>query len=118
MTKVEFLMSTLKISKEEAEQLVADDAKIDKMQTIKELNSDLTKEQTQTVKKMRSVGQRIATTQKREKKVNNEKKALIDLFTKALDGKGENLEIINDEREFTFFYNDVKYKIVLSAPRK
>jgi hypothetical protein len=39
---------------------------------------------------------------------------LIQKLSKGFEG----VSITNEEREFTFIYNDVKYKVVLSVPRK
>lgn len=52
----------------------------------------------------------------REKKVNTDKQELINRIVTGL-GDVENVQMVNDEREFTFSYNEKKYKIVLSCPR-
>ena len=53
-----------------------------------------------------------------EKKVDNDKRFLIETLKLALLPFAENVEIANPAREMTFTYNDKKYKIVLSCPRK
>lgn len=63
----------------------------------------------------------------RERKPNEDKRfllsALVWAMTTDIDQAGDNVlatdvEITNPEREFLFTYNGIKYKVVLSAPRK
>lgn len=116
------LMNKLDISETEAKELIAFDKAVDK-------GADpypLSQEQKKVEKKMRQVD-RAPTVYKftqRERKPNNDKQFLIDLFNAALvnsdnEGFGElpKIEITNPEREIVFWYNDKKYKMVLSAPR-
>ena len=55
---------------------------------------------------------------KRSKKTDDTKKfllsALIDGIEESTGGK---VEVLNDEREFVFHFNEKKFKVVLSAPR-
>lgn len=112
-------METLDITREEAEQLIADDEAIDKGAKLFELD----KEAEKASKKARAIGTKTtktATTKKpREKKADNDKAMLIDTIKQALESLEEvgNLEVTNAEREMVFFCNDRKFKIVLSAPR-
>lgn len=107
-------MEKLDVTEAEARTILADDAKIDKGEKLFELS----KEQKQAEKSMRAAG-RIPTVYKftkRERKADPDKGKLIgDL----LDGipYTENVQIINNEREFVFTYKDRKYKVVLSCPR-
>ena len=114
-------MNLLKISREEAIQLIEDDKRIDKGEKL----FSLTPEQEKASKKARSAGRKPKTTvykfdtTKRKKPENKNKSDLISVITSALTEYGaENLELINPEREFTFTMNGTKYKIVLSLPRK
>ena len=114
-------MNLLKISREEAIQLIEDDKRIDKGEKL----FSLTPEQEKTSKKARSAGRKPKTTvykfdtTKRKKPENKNKSDLISVITGALTEHGaENLELINPEREFTFTMDGTKYKIVLSLPRK
>ena len=104
-------MRILGISREEAIQLIEDDKRIDRGEKLFELPPELEKG----AKKARCVASadRKKSTAKREKKVDDDKRHLINHFTEGL----ENVNVINPEREFEFFYNDKKYKIVLSVPR-
>lgn len=68
---------------------------------------------------------RTDTPKPRERKPNEDKQFLLRVLLKALEnhddeGFGEEFlsEVINPEREFLFTYNGIKYKVVLSAPRK
>lgn len=114
-------MNLLKISREEAIQLIEDDKRIDKGEKL----FSLTPEQEKASKKARSAGRKPKTTvykfdtTKRKKPENKNKSDLISVITSALTDHGaENLELINPEREFTFTMDGTKYKIVLSLPRK
>lgn len=114
-------MNLLKISREEAIQLIEDDKRIDKGEKL----FSLTPEQEKASKKARSAGRKPKTTvykfdtTKRKKPENKNKSDLISVITSALAEHGaENLELINPEREFTFTMDGTKYKIVLSLPRK
>ena len=114
-------MNLLKISRDEAIQLIEDDKRIDKGEKL----FILTPEQEKASKKARSAGRKPKTTvykfdtTKRKKPENKNKSDLISVITGALTEHGaENLELINPEREFTFTMDGTKYKIVLSLPRK
>ena len=114
-------MNLLKISREEAIQLIEDDKRIDKGEKL----FSLTPEQEKASKKARSAGRKPKTTvykfdtTKRKKPENKNKSDLISVITSTLTEHGaENLELINPEREFTFTMDGTKYKIVLSLPRK
>ena len=104
-------MRILGISREEAIQLIEDDKRIDRGEKLFELPPELEKG----AKKARCVASadRKKSIAKREKKVDDDKRHLINHFTEGL----ENVNILNPEREFEFFYNGKKYKLVLSVPR-
>lgn len=76
----------------------------------------LTAEQKKVAKSMTKADRKVTVYnfQKKERKKNDDKRDLIQKLSKDLDG----VSIVNEEREFTFTYNDVKYKVVLSVPRK
>lgn len=117
------LMRILKITEEEARQLIADDKAIDQGAKLFELPPELA----EGAKKARRADRKPNTTPvKRERKIDNDKRFLIDSIVWALttdidqvgdNVNAENVEILNPERELTFNYNGKKYKIVLSAPR-
>ena len=51
----------------------------------------------------------------RERKPNEDKQFLLEQLVNAIPAE---CEIVNPEREFLFTYNGIKYKVILSAPRK
>ena len=117
--QVEKLMKALDISEEEALQVIADDRAIDKGEKLFEL----TEEQKKASKTARQ-GDRKPTvykfdTSKRQKAENVGKRTLIDAIQKAMENVGASeMEVTNPEREMTFCVEGVKYKVVLSCPRK
>lgn len=118
------LMQTLDITREEAFELMAEDAEIDR-------GADphpLTAEQEKASKQARQTTATNKNTKRtREKKADDDKQFLMDSLLWCLttnrhtnDGdlvEAEILEVINPEREATFLYNGKKYKITLSCPR-
>ena len=114
-------MKSLEITREEAEQLIADDEAIDKGAKLFELS----KEQEKASKKARNVGTKTtkatptATKKPREKKADNDKAMLIETIQNALGELAEvtDIDVTNAEREMVFFCNGRKFKVVLSAPR-
>lgn len=117
------LMTLLKISEEEARQVIADDKAIDRGAKLFELSPELA----EGAKKARRAERKVTDTPtKREKKIDNDKRFLIDslvwLLTTDVEQTGDNVcaeavEILNPERELTFIYNGRKYKLTLSCPR-
>ena len=115
--KVTRLMTTLRLTHEEAEKCIHDDEIIDKGGTC-EWEVPMTAEQKKMIRQLHGTDRKTGTkTVKREKKVDENKKALIATIANALNTDTDNLVITNDEREMTFNFNGTAYKIVLSAPR-
>lgn len=100
----------------EIESIISADRAIDRGEKLFEL----TPRQKAVEKKMRQVG-RAPTTYKfenRARKTDETKKCILSQLVKALEPNCDAApEIVNSEREFTFFYNGKKYKVVLSCPR-
>ena len=117
--QVEKLMKALDITEEEALQVIADDKAIDKGEKLFELSDEQKK-----ASKSARQGDRKPTvykfdTSKRKKVENVGKRNLIDAIQNALTEVGaDNMEVVNAERELTFTVDNVKYKVVLSCPRK
>ena len=126
--KIAELMKKLSISREEAVSLIADDEAIDHGEKLFQLSA----EQEKVSKEARQVSRAPTAYKldneggKRSKKIDNDKRFLIDaivwLLTTDAENCGDNVhaknvEILNPERELTFTYNEKKYKITLSAPR-
>ena len=115
--QIEKLMRILGISEDEAKKLVEDDKKIDKGEKLFELS----KEQEKASKKARQADRKPTVykfdNSKREKKKDAEKSEIISALVSSIENLGGSVEITNAEREFIFYLNNVKYKIVLSKPR-
>ena len=109
-------MRKLGFTDEEIAEVMEADKKIDQGEKLFEL----TAEQEKASKQARQADRKPRaydldnTGGKRNKKANNEKAELIQILVAAIPA---DVEIQNPEREFTFIYKDVKYKVVLSAPR-
>ena len=78
----------------------------------------LTAEQKKNAKAVTTTSTGVYTFTKRERKPNADKRELIDALDEALVNVADNVIVVNPERELEVWYNDVKYKVVLSAPRK
>lgn len=113
--KIQKLMKSLSISREEALEVIEADKAIDKGEKLFELDPELEKG----AKKARQAD-RKTTTVKRERKANPTKADLVKCMTDALTEAGfaESLEITNGEREFLFTFGGTKYKVTLACPRK
>ena len=113
-TDQELALFSLGLSEEEVADVIESDKRIDKGEKLFELPKELEKG----AKKARMSGNCNGYTKTaREKKVDNEKRFLIETLELALSPFAENVEIANPEREMTFTHNGKKYKIVLSCPR-
>lgn len=126
--RIEYIMRTLDCSEQEALQLIEDDKAVDRMTKTAEIQSDLTQEQKKASKKARAVAKapkaKAPTAYKwetkKQKKRDNEKHNIIELFINALEGDTnvKDIKMLNEDREFEFLYNDRKIKVTLIAPRK
>lgn len=99
----------------EIAEILADDKKIDQGEKLFELPDGLKVG----AKKARQADRKSpATASKREKKVDGDKQFIISLLAETLNSHSDNgIEIVNNEREFTFSYNGTKYRITLAKPR-
>ena len=109
------LMQTLDLTEDEAQELLADDERIDKGEKLFEL----TEEQKANSKKARQTGTRTQTTPtKRERKKDLDKEILIQVLVNALvNGEITEYSVTNPERQIDFEFNNRKFRVVLSAPR-
>lgn len=119
---IEKHMKILNISREEAIELIKEDEKIDKMTSTSEINSDMSVEQVKAAKTARQADRKKTVfnfdVSKREKKANPDKRILIENLRASVQAVGgTDIKVTNLEREMVFKFNNVKYKIVLSAPR-
>ena len=112
--KIQKLMKSLNISREEAIDLIEEDKRIDRGEKLYELDPELEKG----AKKARQADRKPnATPTKRERKPNEDKATLVNALFSAVLPMCETYEVTNAEREFLFTYKGTKYKVVLSAPR-
>jgi len=111
--QIAHLMKTLDLTEDEAREMLADDEKIEKGADL----FPLTAEQEKASKKARTTGTRAYTFTKRERKADNDKRALIYSLAQCVMDFDKALTITNPERQIDFVYNDRKFRIVLSAPR-
>lgn len=116
MGQLENLMK-LGLSEAEAKEVLEADRKIDKGE---KMSFDLTKEQEKETRAMRQADRKpfVPKLDKRERKPNEAKREIIQVLDEALCDLVDDVTVTNPERQIDFVYNDVKYRIVLSAPRK
>lgn len=119
MTQKEKLMKNLGLTAAEAEEVLAYDRAVEKGQKTE---YDLTKDQEKEVRKYRQADRTkpfVPDLKPRERKANEPKRELIEIVKKALENAGiTDISITNVERQLDFSMDNVKYRIVLSAPRK
>ena len=89
------------------------DKEIDRGAKLFELDAEL-----QAGAKKARRADRTDTPKPRERKPNEDKQTLLHLLQCGLGDDVADLVVTNQEREFLFTYNGIKYKVVLSAPRK
>ena len=115
------LMQSLDLTRDEAIELIQEDEQVDKM-TVKQAESDLTAEQKQAIKKAKGGAKAVdayGKTRKVERKADEDKRYLIKVIENALNDKEiTDFETSNIERQIDFKFNNRRFRIVLSAPRK
>lgn len=114
--RVANLMKTLGCSREEAIEVIREDEEIDGM-TMKELNADLTAEQKKAMKEATKVGTRKRTETKRERKVDETKKRLLNGFRIFLEGLGASVKPLETEAEMHFSFEGAEYTVKLIKHR-
>lgn len=128
-TQIKKMMDTLKISREEAIDLIREDEEVDKM-TMSEVDNDLTAEQKKAKKDAtKTTGdkrKRNYTFTKRERKPDEVKREIIETIAQNLDRAccGEdlshptNIQIVKPEKEITFSLFGDEYSVTLTKHRK
>lgn len=113
--KIQKLMKSLNISREEAIDLIEEDKRIDRGEKLYELDPELEKG----AKKARQADRKKSDTPtKRERKPKPEKAEICSAMIDGLKELGvEEFTINNPEREFVFTHNGTKYKVTLACPR-
>lgn len=117
------LMKTLDLTRDEAIELIQEDEKVDKMQSMKDVESDLTAEQKQAIKKAKGGAKAVDAFGKKrvvERKADNDKRELVKLLHETLCNYDNiaSMEVTNQERQLDFKFNNRRFRIILSAPRK
>ena len=114
--QIQQIMKALQISEAEAKEVLDYDRRIDAGEKLGELSA----EQKKVAKEMTITRTKTSYKfQQRERKANAAKQEIIAALAQTLENQGaEKLEIANEEREFSFLLDNVKYKITLSCPRK
>ena len=115
----EKLANSLKISIEEAKQVLEMDKRIDRGEKLFELPPELEAG----AKKARRADRKKVENVKRERKPDEDKRELIQYLESYLEDAYPDLDlgnitITNPEREMEFTYNGIKYRLTLMRPRK
>lgn len=115
--KIAVLMKSLDLTKKEAIELMLEDEEVDLMSN-KEVQSDLTKEQKEAIKKSSKDRsgkyEKSAEALAAEEAKRQAKKSAMEILMDAVD----DTEVIKDGREFTFKNNSVKYRCTIVRVRK
>ena len=113
--KIQKLMKSLNISREDAIELMEEDKRIDRGEKLYELDPELEKG----AKKARQADRKKSDTPiKRERKPKPEKAEICSAMMEGLAELGiADFDITNPEREFSFTHNGTKYKVTLACPR-
>lgn len=113
--QVEKLVNLLGCSMSEALDIIHSDYRIDKGEKLFELTPEQKKAaKTATI----TTSGKVRKKTERIKKSDNNKLSLMNNIISNLNTCVQDINIINPEREITFMYNEKKYKLVLSVPRK
>jgi FtsZ-interacting cell division protein YlmF len=107
----------LGLSEVEAQEVLEADKRIDKGEKLFELSADQKKAEKQARQADRAPT--VYNFTPRERKKDAEKHFLLSCVQMGLEqfAKVNNIQVVNNEREIVFNYENKKYKIVLSAPR-
>lgn len=109
---IQLYMSKLDLSREEAEQMWQDEQE-DNLPDLTAEQKAVAKEMTQADRKKES------TPRKRERKPDDDKRELIKKLKELLDSTADEVcKVTNPEREIEFNYNNNRYRLTLSKPRK
>ena len=110
-TEIQKMMKNLSLSREEAIQLLQDDED--------DISVDLTAEQQKVVKKMtQSDRKKESVPRKRERKVDETKKRLLNDFRVLVEGLGGQTLGMKSETELEFWYEGASYNLKLVKHRE
>lgn len=117
-TQLSRIKAGLKCSNAEAAEILAYDKAIDHGEKTPH---DLTPAQNKVAQSYARTGTRKPTVYKfttRERKPNEPKREIIQVLADALTPICDSMEVTNAERQLDFDFHGVKYRVILSAPRK
>ena len=115
--QIQKMMKNLGLTEQEARELLADDAKVDKGQ---KMVFDLTPEQEKNAKKARAIGTKKPTAYKfenRKRKENTEKRDILKALFELAEDCWDNAVLVNPERQVDFHLNGNHYSITLTCHR-
>lgn len=115
--QIQKMMKNLGLTEQEARELLADDAKIDRGQ---KMAFDLTPEQEKNAKKARATGTKKPTAYKfenRKRKENTEKRDILKAIFELAEDCWDNAVLVNPERQVDFHLNGSHYSITLTCHR-
>jgi hypothetical protein len=117
-SQIERIMNGLKCSREEAEQILADDKAIDRGERM---SFDLDKETEKQAKKWANTGTRQTTSEKteRKRKENPTKASIISEIARFLTENGyDSVEITNKERQIALKVGENAFELTLVQKRQ
>lgn len=115
--QIQKMMKNLGLTEQEARELLADDAKVDRGE---KMAFDLTPEQEKNAKKARATGTKKPTAykfEKRKRKENSEKRGILEVLYELALNRWENAELINPERQVDFHIGGNHYSLTLTCHR-
>lgn len=108
-------MRKLDLTREEAIEMLQEDEEIDRGADPHPLTAE--QEKASKAARIVSTGPRTAPV-KRERKPNEAKREIIQVLDEALTDIADDVTVTNIERQIDFVLDGVRYRVVLSAPRK
>lgn len=115
--QIQHFIKSLKLTREEAEDLLLEDLEIDKMK-LKDIDNDLSEEQRQAIKATKrdrsGKYEKSAEALAREQQLRDEKGNALS----ALMNTVNTLEITKEDKEFIFLYEGIKYRCSITRVRK
>lgn len=114
--QVQTLMNKLDCSRQEAIEVLQEDYEVDRM-SMKEVSADLTDEQKKAVKANTKTGFKKRAPVKRERKIDPDKLALIQIIDNALRGVADSVQDRKNETDLHFAYKDNEYSVKLTKHR-
>lgn len=114
--RIEKMMKSLGVTREEAISIIREDDEVDGM-SMKEVTSDLTAEQRKTIKNATKTTSKKREATKRERKVDETKKAILEILDGALFDELNIVSEWENEVALHFTYEGAKYDLKLIKHR-